>query len=377
MGIRWLYIIIISTLTLTACNLGSNAPESTAQLLESPTPFGVPQISILSPADGDEFIVGEEILVSINATDSVGVNRVQLLANNQIVYSVPSESLQGDLSMTALLNYTPLSDGTVNLSVLAYRGVDVSAPDSVQVEIRQSQAQVTATPNQISNLPQIPNDGVCRALINVGLNFREGPSTDFERIRVLESGTLAPIVGRIGDNSWWQLSHNNQIGWVSAEFTTEYGNCGNVPLVAVPTKAVTVAPTVTTAPTSTSQPTATTASNTGKPDLIVSGINGDNSIIVPSGVSSTTESYKITIQNTGTGGASQFATTLLVNGTEQDLGVIAGLAANATRDFNVQIEFNQSGTFKLEVVTDSDNQVSELSEINNSGDVAVTVAFQS
>jgi len=380
MGTRWLYIIILFALTLTACNLGSNDAPPTAELLESPSPVGVPQINILSPADGDEFIVGEEILVSIAATDSVGVTRVQLLANNQIVKSVSSESLQGDLSMTALLDYTPQSDGAVILRVLAYRGADVSAPDDVQVEIRRSQAQITATPNQVSNIPDIPNDGVCRALINVGLNFREGPSTDFERIRVLSSGTLAPIVGRIGDNSWWQLNINNQIGWVSAEFTTEYGICSNVPLVAAPTKAVTASPTTasTTAPTLTSQPTATTPNNnTGTPDLIVVGITGDNSVIVPSGVSSTKESYKVTIRNTGTGAATQFTTTMFVNGKEQDLGVIAGLSANSTQDFNVQIEFAQSGTFKLEVFTDSDSQVSELSEVNNRGEISVSVVFSS
>ena len=378
MGTRWLYIIILFALSLTACNLGSNEAPPTAEFLESPTPEGVPEIRILSPVAGDEYLVGDEILVSVVATDSAGVTRVQLLANNQIVKSVSSESLQGDLSMTALLDYTPQSEGSVTLRVLAYRGADVSSPADVQVEIRRSQAQITATPNQISNIPDIPNDGVCRALINVGLNFREGPSTDFERIRVLGSGTLAPIVGRIGDNSWWQLNSNNQIGWVSAEFTTEYGICSNVPLVAAPTKAVTAAPTnqSTTAPTLTPVPTATSGNtNTGTPDLIVAGITGDKSIIVPSGVSSTTESYKVTIRNTGTGSASQFTTTMFVNGTEQDLGVIAGLPANATQDFNVQIEFNQSGTYKLEVVADSDSQVTELSEVNNRGEISVSVAF--
>ena len=55
----------------------------------------------------------------------------------------------------------------------------MSQPDEVQVEVRRFQSQVTSTPNQISNVPDIPNDGVCRALVNVGLNFREGPSTDF------------------------------------------------------------------------------------------------------------------------------------------------------------------------------------------------------
>lgn len=383
MGIRWLSIIMGLLLALTACNLGNNGPEPTAEGLETPTPAGAPEIQILSPADGDEFVAGEEILVSVEATDSVGVTRVQLLANNQIVKTVSSESLQGDQSMTALLDYTPQSSGTVVLRVVAYRGAEVSAPDDIQVEVRQSQAQVTATSNQVSNVPDIPNDGVCRALVNVGLNFREGPSTNFERIRVLASGTLAPIVGRIGDNSWWQLRINNQIGWVSADFTTEFGNCANVPLVVAPTQQVTaVVPTDTPAPTLTPNDDDDDDGgnggngNTGDPDLVVVSITGDRSIIVPSGVSSTTESYTVSIRNTGNGAASQFATTLAINGNERDLGVVAGLAANASRDFNVEVEFAQSGTFQFFVTVDSDDQVDELSEVNNDGAISVTVAFQ-
>lgn len=382
MGRRWLSIILILLSVLTACNLGNNAPQPTPEGLDTPTPAGVPEIRILSPSDADEFLAGEEILVSVEATDSVGVTRVQLLANNQIVKTVSSESLQGDLSMNALLDYTPQSAGTVILRVIAYRGAEVSAPDDVQVEVRQSQAQITSTPNQISNIPDIPNDGVCRALVNVGLNFREGPSTDFERIRVLPSGTLAPIVGRIGDNSWWQLSISNQIGWVSADFTTEFGNCTTVPLKVAPTQPATAVPTNTKSPTLT--PTATEENNngnggnnnTGDPDLVVVSISGDRSIIVPSGVSSTTESYIVAIRNTGTGDASQFLTTMTINGNERDLGVLAGLSRNTSREFTVDVEFEQSGTFQFDVTVDSDNQVNELSEVNNQGTISVTVAFQ-
>ena len=60
-------------------------------------------VIINSPSDGDEFVVGEEILVSVEASDSIGVNRVQLFVDNQIVRTVSSESLQGDLSMRAIL----------------------------------------------------------------------------------------------------------------------------------------------------------------------------------------------------------------------------------------------------------------------------------
>lgn len=377
MGQRWIILLVLMMSVLTACNLGNNAPAPTDEPLETSTPEGVPEIEILSPADGDEFVAGEDILLSVEATDSVGVTRVQLLANNQIVKSVSSESLQGELTMSAILDYTPQTAGTVTLRVLAYRGATVGEPDQIQVEVRETEEEVVATPAQVSNIPNIPNDGVCRALVNVGLNFREGPSTDFERIRVLPSGTLARIVGRIGDNSWWQLNVNNTTGWVSAEFTTEFGICTSVPVITTPTPA----PTFTPMPTNTDEPdddddngNGNGGNNTEQPDLIVASITGDRSVVIPSNVSSTTETYTVRIQNTGTGRAGQFSSSVFVNGTERDLGVVAELAANTSRDFNIQLEFTENGTVNLEVVTDTDDQVDEISEVNNRGQISVTVA---
>lgn len=146
------------------------------------------------------------------------------------MHTVSSESLQGDLSLEAILNYAPqVADlGTISLSVRAYRGAEVSVPADVSVVVRQSLGDIIATPANPSNLPFIPDDGVCRALINVGLNFRTGPSTSFQIITVLSSGTLAPIIGRNSETTWWQLNVNNRTGWVSGDFTSEYGDCSGV-----------------------------------------------------------------------------------------------------------------------------------------------------
>ena len=230
----WFVMMVCAILALTACNLESRAPSPRGAAVTG-TPAGPPVIRILAPSAGDEFVIGEEILVSVEAADSIGVSRVQLFANNQIVKTVSSESQQGELSMRAILDYTPQAadEGRLNLRVVAYRAAEVSLPDEIEVVVRESRAQVTAAPNQASDVPNIPNDGVCRALVNVGLNFRQGPSTDYGIIAVLSSGALAPIIGRVGDNSWWQLNVNNQIGWVSAEFTAEYGDCSRVGLVSV------------------------------------------------------------------------------------------------------------------------------------------------
>ena len=197
-------------------------------------PEGPPTIQIASPNEGAEYAIGEEILVSVLAGDSIGVNRVQLFVDNQIVRTVSSESLQGDLALQAILNYVPqrANLGSITLRAVAYRGAVVSAPDEITVVVRESQSQVIATPVQQSNVPFIPNDGVCRALVNVGLNFRTGPSTGFQIITVLDSGTLAPVTGRDSEHTWWRLNVENRIGWVSGDFTTEYGDCSRVAVVA-------------------------------------------------------------------------------------------------------------------------------------------------
>lgn len=224
-----------SFLFLSACNLRSRSalPDSGAP---TNTPAAPPVVTINSPSDGDEFVVGEEILVSVEASDSIGVNRVQLFVNNQIVRTVSSESLQGDLSMQAILNYVTqnVDLGSINLRVLAYRDTVVGAADEITVVVRQSPADVVATPANPSNLPFIPDDDNCRALVNVGLNFRTGPGIGYAIITVLDSGTLAPITGQNSANTWWQLDYNGRSGWVSADFTTQYGDCAELPVIAEP-----------------------------------------------------------------------------------------------------------------------------------------------
>lgn len=223
-------LLLICLACLAACNLRRDSAPS--ESISTATVAAPPQIQIESPAAGDEFVVGEEILVAVTASDSIGVNRVQLFVNDQIVRTVSSESLQGDLQMRAILNYVPQASdlGEIALRVLAYRGAAVSPPAAISVVLRQSYADIIATPAS-SDLPFIPDDGLCRALINVNLNYRTGPGTTFPIITVLHSGTLAPIVGRNSASTWWQLDAEPRRGWVSADFTSEYGDCDSVPSV--------------------------------------------------------------------------------------------------------------------------------------------------
>ena len=126
---------------------------------------GRPVVIITSPQNGDEIGVGTQIFVTAQATDAVGVTRVQLLANSQIVKTVSSELAAGQRNAEFLLDYTPRQAGEVNLQVVAYRNAIASDPAAVTINVKSAQALVTATLIPIDNAPVIdPNDPTCRVL---------------------------------------------------------------------------------------------------------------------------------------------------------------------------------------------------------------------
>jgi uncharacterized protein YraI len=50
------------------------------------------------------------------------------------------------------------------------------------------------------------------------VNIRQGPGTQFARLARLPAGRTAALVGRIANNTWFQVNYNGIVGWVSAEF---------------------------------------------------------------------------------------------------------------------------------------------------------------
>lgn len=48
--------------------------------------------------------------------------------------------------------------------------------------------------------------------------IRSGPGTAFQRIGLLPNTGIAPVIGRNGDNSWWQINLNGLVGWVSSQY---------------------------------------------------------------------------------------------------------------------------------------------------------------
>ena len=385
---RVIYVLMLM-LVLSACNLARNRPTTPAPLITpSSIAAGKPVVTISSPEEGDEIVVSTDLFVSANASDSAGITRVQLIANNQIVKTVSSESAAGDTSMNVLLDYRPAVTGDVQLEVIAYRGAVSSDPAVVNVTVRANQSQVTATIAPQPDVPVIdPNDPTCRALTNVPLNVRNGPSTNFPRITTLTTGTQVPIVGRIGDNSWWEVRlGNGQIGWViqrnpanaNEDFITILGNCALIPIVNPPPSPTTTPPTPTHTPTPTQTQVPPVTNTPQLPDLLVVSISGPANLVIPDGETSVTDTYSVTITNNGGTSTGQFSNTIRVQpgGSPMELGVVGNLGANESIALTIDLTFGTVGDFTLRVDADSDDDVEEISEANNRGFTDVTVATE-
>ncbi len=376
----------LGLILLAGCNLTTQAPISaTATSIVG----GKPTVIITSPQNNTEVALGTQVLVSAVATDNVGVTRVQLAANNQIVKTVSSESPSGQRNFQVVLDYTPRETGTVTLQILAYRDAIASDPALVTIAVKSAITVPTATsgisvPGQPGGLPQPPvidpNDPTCRALTNTSLNLRTGPGTNYDRITVLAPGAVVPIIGRVADNSWWQVRSGNNIGWVSAQFTSVYGICTATPIVAAPPTPTPIVPTATNRP-----PGPPTLTNTpvpvGSPNLVVASISigGPVSITTPlDGI----VTYSAVITNRGAAAAGPFtvvgqaistataAPTPAFPGTGSatSIGVVNGLAAGSSITLNgtvTGVVANQAYT--IWVTVDPANQVNEGSgESDNS-----------
>ena len=150
----------------------------------------------------------------------MGITRIQLIANDRIVRTVSAGSADGRLNMEETMDYRPVTIGELKLEVVAWRGNVPGDVATVTVSVRANRSQVFATAVLRPEIPVIdPNDPTCRILVqtDVPLNVRSNAGTEYNRIRTLQSGSQVPVIGRLADNSWWQLSlRDGTAGWVAA-----------------------------------------------------------------------------------------------------------------------------------------------------------------
>ncbi len=92
-------------------------------------------------------------------------------------------------------------------------------------------ATATLVPTATDTLIALPVTGPC-VVASAGadrVNIRSGPGTGYSIITQITLTQIIPVTGRLGDNTWFQVSVSGLIGWVSTSVVRIGGDCGGVP----------------------------------------------------------------------------------------------------------------------------------------------------
>lgn len=349
----WLgvWLLVASTLacTLTSDDSADSQPSGVVSL---------PQVAIVNPTDGQNFSVGDTVTVEAIATDTAGgITRVELLVNNVIVDSQPTENPQGEASFSALLDYRATVAQEVTLTVRPFRGtvpgniaqvsiVVGGSSDTASDDVGGSQQQQTNN----NNSSVTTNNPTCRARVDVNrLNFRAGPGVEYDILGVVTLGQEPTLNGRNSNDTWWQIRSAGTTGWISAAFTTQLGNCQSLQVASIP-------PTPTPAP---------TEEEDDGPNLIVERFTGEQTIDLSGG--EVVASYILRIVNTGDEATGQFNVTILYPDDTPTLDyTIQGLDPGEVENIpNISATYTTPGTYRFEVLVDSSGNVTESNEGDN------------
>lgn len=393
MSLRARLVLLLPALLTAACNLTTERPRPTPlPPLVATASASKPEVTISAPPDGAEVVVGTDILIRGQASDAQGVTRVQLVANDRIVRVVSAETPGGDRNMPVTLDYRPVVTGPLKLEVIAWRGSVSGEAAIVNLQVRANRSQVLATAVQQQEAPVIdPNDPTCRVLTNVPLNVRANAGVDFTLITTLASGDQLPVLARLVDDSWWQVRlRNGTAGWVAGrdpdnpneQFVSVFGDCSFIPRLPLPqsTPDGTVTPQAgaTEVPGGPGGPAPADPDDNGEaaePDLVVVSLRGPESLTLRLRDDDVSASYEITVSNSGAATAGRFQVRLdgaPEAGPYRD--VVNGLGAGESVSFSHTLTFSSAEEVILVATVDSDGEVSESDEDNNSARLDVTIS---
>ncbi|MHB8630063.1 MAG: CARDB domain-containing protein, partial [Aggregatilineales bacterium] len=238
--IRLAVALALLATVAVACNLGASA--ATDQI--TATPLGntavalsnVPELHIQSPADNSQALVNTEVDVYVQATDQVGVSRIEMRADDLLVDTSASPDPNGSPTLQSLLAWTPTTTGPHVLQIVAFRGTLQGNPQVLHITVVDNSAQITqpaVSPQFLTASPTI--DPSCQLRANVdGLNVRTGPGINYDVLTTLAVGQQVPIIGGNSDQSWWEVNDGGAIGWVSAAYSSTSGVCSNIFVVPAP-----------------------------------------------------------------------------------------------------------------------------------------------
>ena len=198
----------------------------------------------------------------------------------------------------------------------------------------------------------LPQTGPCvlATVRNLNVNVRNAPSTEGTQILTrLAPDTIAPVIGRLADGSWWQINVNDAVGWSAASVTRLGGDCSSVSIL---------------------QPPTPTPVPTGA-DLVITGISTPAFIF-----SGDPFSVTVTISNQGGTPAGAFQVNASFGGPaspNSQSSSIGQLAPGASIPVPFSVTYTEAGTFPVNITVDDGRQVGESNEFNNQSSTSFAV----
>lgn len=243
---RWAWLVIGSLIvTSLACNLSRGGDESTPDPFANsdtsqlnPADTTPPTITLFTPSDGQQVVVGTSVDVQINATHPVGVTRIQMrvVEENRIV---SSKSLLDDpTSIDVLLVWKPEREGSFTLEVQAFRGGVGSEAQLVTLQVF-PEGSILSNPasGQQTAVPVSSGTNCSARIVISDLNMRAGPGTNYDKVGKFDLGETVSVEGINTDGSgsqWFKIKRaNGSEAWVinNAQWLETQGTCTNLPTV--------------------------------------------------------------------------------------------------------------------------------------------------
>ena len=234
----------------------------------------------------------------------------------------------------------------------------VPSPGPQQQPTQPSQQQPTRQPTEPPPPTSTPTSSVPTARMDVGVNVRAGDGTIFGRIGSLAANDESEILAVNPAGDWYKIRYYNGEGWVYAPLVTTSGNMASVPTEQGP-------------PTPTPTPIPATATPTTPPSNV--DLVAELSVSPHPLVCNEASNITVTVRNNGSeassGGRVSIQAVLASSGavletTESVFGQVpAGGTATAQAALTVSVNYSELQRIVVEV--DSDGQITESNENNN------------
>lgn len=399
-----------------------NAPGVPQQVADA----GLPQVALSAPLDGAIYLEGVPVNVLARVTNAGDdVDRVEVLVDNEVVSTQSTPNPTGAPAFTVAQSWVAEGIGTHSISVVVFRadGTSAAAPIRVIQVIstdpnampiveqnpdaapdvgreglvrRDDEGDITPEPPQPveglqpeeseandvelpSPVPVEPTDipaptdpptdaptatpdrPIARVL--VGVNVRQGPSTDFLVVGNFAPNTEVPALAVNPSGTWYKVEYYNSEGWVFGDLV-EVSNVDQLPVEAGPPTPTPVPPT----------PTPVPVTDTPTPRNVNLVFDGPTGIDPYPPVCGETMQFTIRVRNEGSEGMERPAAVRIVD-THPDSGTrtetqasIPALGAGESTEITgifLTVETNYDARHQIQIILDSNNEIQETNEDDN------------